>query len=221
MTIILRRFRNNWLWLFLLIFTNQAFAEQSVPAEIAAYMDRISAINLLDEKEQEVPYKQLLAEAETYLQSHEGQAEAWVVTAMSRASYARSQGMSALGLMKKVRKELETAIDLNPRVMNGYANSFLGRLYFLLPAWPISYGSDKKARHYIEESLATNDQSMENHFAYGWYWSHEKQYDKAKLHLQQAKNLPSVISNANWVNYIQKQIDDLLEYVDKELSQGE
>ncbi len=221
MTITLRRTGVSCLCFLVVFFSCHAFSEQTVPTEIAAYMDRISAINLLDEKEQEVPFKQLLTEVETYLKNHEGQAEAWVVTAMSRASYARSQGMSALGLMKKVRKELETAIDLSPRVMNGYANSFLGRLYFLLPAWPISYGSDKKARHYIEESLATNDQSMENHFAYGWYWSHEKQYDKAKLHLQQAKNLPSVISNANWVNYIQKQIDDLLEYVDKELSQGE
>jgi tetratricopeptide (TPR) repeat protein len=192
-----------------------ALAEDSVSAELATFMDRISEINLNYEVEGQEPHHEaLLKEVEAYFDQHQDQAEAWVLIALAKASYARSQGIGALGLMKEVRRELEQAMEIDTKVMGGYAYSFLGRLYFTLPAWPISYGSNKKAKRYIEESLSINDQSMENHFSYGNFLSQQKQYDLARQHFEKAKTLSPVINEANWVANMRKQIDEFLVYLE-------
>ena len=196
---------------------NFGFAEKTLPDDLLNLLDKVAVVNLKDLEEQEEAHEANLAAAQAYLKQHESNAEAWMATAITRASYARTQGMGAIGEMKKVRKEIEQAIELDSKVLDGYAHSFLGRLYFMLPAWPISYGSDKKAKIYIEESLRINDQTKENQFAYANFLSHQKQYQQAKQHFLKAKNSTSVINTPNWVANLDKQIDEFLVYLDEKI----
>ncbi len=198
-------------------------AEPSVSSEIIALIDKVIGVDLeegLDEDVQAKKYKQLMAESEHYLEQHQGQAEAWILLALAKGSYAGTQGMGALGLIKEVRIELERSIEIDKNAMGGYANSFLGRLYFLLPAWPISYGSDKKAKKHIEESLFIDSESMENNYSYAQFLIHKGKHEMAQEYLDKAKQLKPIFSSENWVKNMDKQIEEVQQQLDKELKEG-
>ncbi len=205
----------------LLIIPLSALAGNAAPVDVEKLIDKVSEVNLTYEVEgQELLHEALLKDAEAYRDQNKDQAEAWVLVAVAKASYARTQGMSALGLMKKVRKELEQAMELDNKVMGGYAHSFLGRLYFSLPAWPISYGSDKKAKKNLEEALFIDSESKENNYSYAQFLLHKGKHEMAQRYLDKAKQLKPIFSSENWVKNMDKQIEEVQQQLDKELKEG-
>ncbi|MFP4661519.1 MAG: hypothetical protein ACLFPF_04940 [Halanaerobiales bacterium] len=87
--------------------------------------------------------------------------------------------LSSLSMIKPMRNELETAIELDPEYAEAY--DVLAELYNEAPGWPISIGSDKKALEYREKAVELQPRNFE----YQWklYQNYEKldYQDEAKV----------------------------------------
>jgi len=196
-----------------LIFQTCAVAAEP-PSEVITLLEKAAEIDLQYEEKDTGPYfEKLLTEAEHYRSANVEKAEAWIACAHMRANIAKTKGMSGLSMMKEARTELEKAIELNPNAMNGYAQVLLGRFYYLLPAWPISYGSDKKAKKYIESALSINGSELVNNYVYGLFHLCQKDYELAKKYLLIADQARIGTDRPNWEANFRKGIAYYLDYI--------
>ena len=60
--------------------------------------------------------------------------------------------LNSLQLVPQLREQLEKSIALDPDYLEGNAQASLGRVYTVLPAFPLSIGSKEKALSYLVEA---------------------------------------------------------------------
>lgn len=75
---------------------------------------------------------------------------------------AEQPSMAAYRLIRDIEHEFKTAAELDERVDYGGPARCLGLLYRDAPGWPISIGSRRKAREYMERALALGPEFPEN-----------------------------------------------------------
>ena len=56
---------------------------------------------------------------------------------------------------------------MNPNALEGSAYTSLGSLYYKVPAWPIGFGDNGKARAYLEQARAINPDGIDPNYFYG------------------------------------------------------
>lgn len=76
-------------------------------------------------------------------------------------------GLGSLGLVKEAKALLEQALKLNPKALDGSAYTSLGSLYYKVPAWPVGFGDNSKARAHLEQARAINPDGIDSNFFYG------------------------------------------------------
>ena len=95
-------------------------------------------------------------------------------------------GLGALGLAKQSRAKLEAALKIDPQALQGSAYTSLGTLYHKVPGFPVGFGSDKKAKEYLEKALAINPDGIDPNYFYGEFLYDEDDYAGARKHLEKA-----------------------------------
>ncbi len=180
--------KNSYLLVLLIVFFFYTARAESLSAAVALIEEFEEVYLTVDFEEQERPLQNLLVEAEKYRDQNSSDAEAWIASALIRSAYAATQGLKSLGMLKTARTEFEKAIELDAQAMDGYSQAFLGRLYFMLPSWPLSYGSNKKAESFLREALTINPDTMANNYYYGSYLVSKNQYQEARQYLLKAKS---------------------------------
>lgn len=81
---------------------------------------------------------------------------AYYYRASNTGRYAKMKGiLSSLSKAKPMREDLITVISLDSE----YADAFfvLGKLYFLVPGWPISFGNKKKAVSFTRRAITIGE----------------------------------------------------------------
>jgi hypothetical protein len=71
----------------------------------------------------------------------------------------------SLDRVREARHLLEAAEHLDPR--SSIIKSLLGSIYYEVPGWPISFGSDNKAAKYLHEALALEPEGMDPNYFMG------------------------------------------------------
>ena len=94
-----------------------------------------------------------------------------------------TNGMSSLGMLTKAKNLLLESIADNPSALSGSAYTSLATLYYQAPGWPISFGSNKKARNYFKKALDINPEGIDPNYFYGDFLIKQEKYDKAKKYL--------------------------------------
>lgn len=123
----------------------------------------------------------LAAQAKTLVTSYPGKAEPLVWEAIILSSEAGIKGgMGALSLVKEARTRLESAEKIDATVLDGSVNTSLGSLYYQVPGFPIGFGSDKKAKAYLEKALAQNPDGIDPNYFYGDFLFRQGDYAKAR-----------------------------------------
>lgn len=89
-------------------------------------------------------------------------------------------GMGALSLVKEAKTKLETAEQIDPTALDGSVNTSLGSLYYQVPGFPIGFGSNKKAKAYLEKALAMNPDGIDPNYFYGDFLVRQGEYAKAR-----------------------------------------
>jgi Tfp pilus assembly protein PilF len=74
--------------------------------------------------------------------------------------------------------------------MDASAYVTLGNLYHRVPPWPISYGDDEIAKHYLEMALMLYPNAVDTNYFYGDFLLDDGEYEKALPYLEKAEKAP-------------------------------
>ena len=83
--------------------------------------------------------------------------------AMNLGQLARTEFLGALRLVREMEHEFLTASALDARLDHAGPERSLGLLYGEAPGWPVSIGSQHKARPFAEQSVRLAPEFPENH----------------------------------------------------------
>jgi tetratricopeptide (TPR) repeat protein len=130
--------------------------------------------------------------AETFTQQNPGRAEALIWEGIIESSYAGAKGgLGALGLAKEARGNLEAALKIDPKALDGSAYTSLGTLYYRVPGFPVGFGDHKKARQLLTEALKLNPNGIDPNYFYADFLYEEGDYAEALPYLEKAARAPN------------------------------
>ncbi|MCD5971860.1 tetratricopeptide repeat protein [Pseudomonas quasicaspiana] len=171
------------------------FLSQSVWALDATDQQRLSDIQQswahiqyeLPEKQRADAFETLAAKASAFTQERPSAAEAWIWSGIVTSSWAGAQGgIGALGKVKEAKVDLEKALALDPKALQGSAYTSLAALYDRVPGWPIGFGDSEKAEPLLKEALQLNPNGIDSLYFWGDHLYRQKRYDEARQALQKA-----------------------------------
>lgn len=167
-------------------------AQAEVSAELMALQQQWAHAKYeLPKTEQEAAFAALSEQAMRYAAANPASAEAQIWQGMILASQASARGgLSALTLVEQARDTLLRVEKTKDGASNPGTYSTLGSIYYQVPDWPVSFGDDDKAQHYLEKALALAPDALDTNFWYGAFLMDQKHYAKAKRYLEKAKTAP-------------------------------
>ncbi|CAN7498003.1 tetratricopeptide repeat protein [Pseudomonas sp. LjRoot277] len=168
---------------------------QSVWALDAADQQRLNGIQQswahiqyeLPEGQRTAAFEKLAAQASSFTQERQTVAEAWIWSGIVTSSWAGAQGgLGALSKVKEAKADLEKALAIDPKALQGSAYTSLGALYDRVPGWPIGFGDSDKAEQLLELALRMNPSGIDSLYFWGDHLYRQKRYVEAKAALQKA-----------------------------------
>ncbi len=170
-----------------------SYADSAADSALTRMQTRWAEVNYqLKDNKQEEAFEQLLEEADTFARQHPGDAAILVWSGIIKSSYAgASGGLGALKYAKAAKADLEQAIALDPKVLNGSAYTSLGTLYFKVPGWPVGFGDDKKANELLHKALAINPDGIDPNYFYAEYLRDQHSYTAAEQYYRRALQAPA------------------------------
>ena len=155
-------------------------------------------------------FDQLQSDADQFTAEHPEDVEGWIWSGIIKSTYAGAKGgLGALGLAKAARKDLETALDIDDRAMNGSAYTSLGTLYFKVPGWPLGFGSDKKAEHMLRTGLEINPDGIDSNYFFAEFLRDQHKPTEAGTFYRKAKQAEPRPGRPLADQGLQKEIDAL------------
>jgi tetratricopeptide (TPR) repeat protein len=125
--------------------------------------------------------------AEQFAHDHPQRAEALIWEGIIESSYAGARGgLGALSLCKEARDNLEQALKLNPKALDGSAYTSLGTLYYKVPGFPLGFGNRHKAEQMLQQALKLNPDGIDPNYFYAEYLFEEGRYVESMQYLQKA-----------------------------------
>jgi tetratricopeptide (TPR) repeat protein len=166
--------------------------EDALVQEIRQLQDGWAAANYqTPEKQQDMAFKRLVAQADETVARYADRAEPLVWKAIILSSHAGAVGgLGALGKVKEARRLLEQAEAIDPAALDGSVYTSLGSLYYQVPGWPVGFGDDKQAEKYLKKALAVNPDGIDPNYFYGDYLLEQKRYQEAAVYLEKALQAP-------------------------------
>ncbi|KAA0995302.1 tetratricopeptide repeat protein [Pseudomonas sp. ANT_J12] len=132
-------------------------------------------------------FEQLAAQASAFTQQRPTAAEAWIWSGIVTSSWAGAQGgLGALSKAKAAKADLEKALTLDPKALQGSAYTSLAALYDRVPGWPIGFGDSDKAEQLLKQALQLNPNGIDSLYFWGDHLYRQKRYSEARVALQKA-----------------------------------
>lgn len=146
----------------------------------------------LPKAQRETAFEQLADRAEQAVASEPEAAELRIWHGIVLSTWAGAKGgLGALGLVKQAKAELEKAIELDPKALDGSAYTSLATLYYQVPGWPIGFGDDDKAQALFQQALSLNPNGIDPNYFHGDFLQRQKRYAEARTALQKALAAPA------------------------------
>jgi tetratricopeptide (TPR) repeat protein len=131
----------------------------------------------------------LAKQADSWVASNPGKPEPLIWKGIVLAARAKYVGISALALVDEARTLLDKAVSIDPSASDAAGLNALGILYHKAPCWPVSFGSNKKARAYFERALATSS-NLDTHYRTGEFLLDLGEREAGISHLKTALAFP-------------------------------
>lgn len=139
-------------------------------------------------KAQTEAFEALIAEADAAKTKAPNQADVLIWRGIIHSSYAGIKGgMGALSLAKTAKADLETALKIDDKALNGSAYATLGTLYYKVPGWPLGFGDDDKAATLLETALKLNPDGIDSNYFYALFMIDKKDFSTAETYLLKAQ----------------------------------
>jgi len=163
-------------------------------------------------------FETLLEDARQFAAANPGRAEALVWQGIVASTYAGVKGpFGAMSLAKEAREVLMQAEAMDPTVLDGSVYTSLGTLYAKVPGGLIGFGDKELARTYLEKAVQQNPDGIDPNYFYGEFLLEQKEYEAAKAALLKAKNAPHRPDRPLADEGRQREIDTLLDAVNRKL----
>jgi tetratricopeptide (TPR) repeat protein len=144
------------------------------------------------EPQQEAQYPALVAQADAVAKAYPAKAEPMIWQAIILSSYAKAKGgLGAVSLAEQARDIALAAAKIDEKALNAGAYTSLGALYYKVPGWPIGFGSDKKAKEYLDRAIAIAPESIDVNYFYGDFMIEQGDKEKARAFLEKALQAPA------------------------------
>ncbi|WP_223488569.1 hypothetical protein [Pseudomonas sp. A-RE-19] len=164
-------------------------------------------------------FEKLAAQTSAFTHERQSVAEAWIWSGIVTSSWAGAQGgLGALSKAKAAKVDLEKALALDPKALQGSAYTSLGALYDRVPGWPIGFGDSDKAEQLLKEALLLNPTGIDSLYFWGDHLYRQKRYGEAKDALQKALQAPPRPGRESADAGRRKEIEALLVDVNKKLN---
>jgi len=206
--------------LLLLLFTINFSVNAQMTDEIRQIQKQWAIINYqTDEDSKEEAFEKLATSATQYVLKNPKNAHALAWEGIVYSTYAGVAGTFSAGkLAKHAKKSFEQAIKIDGSVLNGSAYTSLGVLYYKVPGWPLSFGSDKKAMKNLKKGLEYNPDGIDSNYFYAEFlFDEEDEYKLAKQHILKAQNAAPRPTRPLADSGRQQEVAGLLKKIDQEL----
>ncbi|MBB6287392.1 tetratricopeptide repeat protein [Pseudomonas sp. SJZ103] len=141
----------------------------------------------LPEEQRPQAFERLATQATAFTHDRPQAAEAWIWSGIVTSSWAGAQGgLGALSKVKAAKVDLEKALDLDPKALQGSAYTSLAALYDRVPGWPIGFGDADKAELLLKQALQLNPTGIDSLYFWGDHLYRQKRYGEARDALQKA-----------------------------------
>ncbi|MBI1212859.1 MAG: tetratricopeptide repeat protein [Alphaproteobacteria bacterium] len=125
---------------------------------------------------------------------------------------------TALGYAKDARALFEKAEQIDPKAIHGAVPMSLGTLYYRVPGFPVGFGDNDKARHYLEQAMALDPDGLDANYFYGDFLIEQGEYQKAKQVLTHALAAPNDPARPIWDAGRRAEVHVLLDKVNGKLA---
>jgi len=168
-------------------------ANESLNADIANIQHQWAIANYsTPANAQEASFEKLIGSAHQITEKHQNAPEALIWEGISNAGYAKAKGgIGALKYAEKARDLFLAAEKANPQALQGSAYTSLGSLFYKVPGWPIGFGSNKKAKAYLEKALEINPNGIDPNYFYADFLLERGEYAKAVEYFEKALAAPA------------------------------
>ena len=169
-----------------------ATAAPTFDAELLAIQQAWAVVNYeTPAASREAEFAKLEGRAEAFAKAHPERAEPLVWVGIVQSSHAGAKGgLGALGLAKKARASLESALARDPQVLGGSAYTSLGTLYYKVPGFPLGFGNKDKAQELLRKALSVNPDGIDPNYFYAEYLYEQGRYPESMQYLEQATKAP-------------------------------
>jgi tetratricopeptide (TPR) repeat protein len=145
----------------------------------------------LPKDRQDGAFTALEAQADALAQRFPARAEPKVWQAIVLSTHAGlNGGLGALSKVRAARDQLQAAVQLDARALDGSVYTSLGSLYYQVPGWPLSFGDDQKAEVLLQQALAINPDGIDPNYFYGDFLQRQGRSAEALVVLEKALRAP-------------------------------
>jgi len=99
-------------------------------------------------------------------------------------------GLRSLREVTQARDLFLEAKRLDPQIMDGTVDGYLGTLYYKVPGWPVGFGDRQRAALYFQQALAENPSGIDANYMYGLYLLDLGDRAEGRAHLLAALHTP-------------------------------
>ena len=173
----------------------------------------------LPEAQRTQAFAQLATQATAFTQARPQAGEAWIWSGIVTSSWAGAQGgLGALSKVKAAKADLEKALALDPKALQGSAYTSLAALYDRVPGWPIGFGDADKAEQLLTQALQLNPTGIDSLYFWGDHLYRQKRYGEARDALRKALLAAPRPGRETADAGRRKEIESLLADLDKQLN---
>jgi len=173
-----------------MLFGAAAAQAADIPAPVAALQKHWAEANYGTEgKARKEAFEALTREADALVAAQPGSPEAHIWAGIVYSTSAGEVSMFSAGKqVKRARAELERALELDDRAMDGSAYTSLGALLYQIPGF--MGGDDEKAEELLKKGLSLNAEGIDPNYFYATFLMDQKRYDEAMTYLEKAAAAP-------------------------------
>ncbi len=179
----------------LLLFLSSAAvaADSDLQRDMNALEDRwaLTKYEMTDKAQRLQNVRGLHLEASGLAQRYPGRAEPLIWEALIHILEAEVYSSTAsLSALRNARALLEEAEKIDGAALKGAVHTNLGSLYYEVPGWPVSFGSNNKAEAHLKQALAHDRDGREANYFYGDFLLQRKRPKEALRYLEKALKVP-------------------------------
>jgi tetratricopeptide (TPR) repeat protein len=171
-----------------------------------------------DKDEQLRELKALAQQAAAVVDRYPGRAEPLLWEGIVKSEEASIASMfDQLGLAKAAKALFEQAEKIDPQALDGAVTMSLGVIYYRVPGFPLGFGDDGIARHYLEAAIEMNPNGLDGNYFYGDFLIEQGEYKEAKAVLEHALKAPADPNRPVWDSNRRAEIQALIAKADAHL----